>query len=122
MDPSISLLRVPSRPSGEPELSTLPAAKLLRGNPEQRVWNAYADPAGRLFVGHWESEPGKWSIRYTEQEYCEILAGRSVITDGRGVATAVGPGDRIVIPAGFEGSWEVLETTRKVYVICEPTA
>lgn len=122
MHPSITLTRIPTLPTAEPEVSTLPVAKLLRGNPVQRLWNTYADPAGQLFAGQWESEPGKWWIRYTEQEYCEILAGRSVITDAAGTATEVGPGDRFVIPAGFEGSWEVLETTRKIYVICEPTA
>ena len=31
-------------------------------------------------------------------------------------------GDECVIPAGFEGEWEVLETTRKTYVIYEPEA
>ena len=122
MPPSITLVPIAARPSADPEISTLPAAKLLSGNPVQRVWNAYADPDGRFFAGHWESEPGKWSIRYTEQEYCEILAGRSVITDAAGAATEVGPGDRFVIPAGFEGTWEVLETTRKIYVIHEPAS
>lgn len=122
MVPSSPLTLLPTQPTGAPEGSTLPDGKRLQGNPVQRVWSHYADPAGRFFAGHWESDPGKWAIRYTEQEYCEILAGRSVITDAAGVATTVGPGDRFVIPAGFEGSWEVLETTRKIYVIYEPPA
>ena len=30
------------------------------------------------------------------------------------------PGDNFTIPCGFSGQWEVLETTRKIYVIYEP--
>ncbi|HLD67170.1 MAG TPA: cupin domain-containing protein, partial [Pseudomonas sp.] len=30
-------------------------------------------------------------------------------------------GDRFVIPAGFSGTWEVLEPCRKVYVMFEQT-
>ncbi|WP_414028394.1 cupin domain-containing protein, partial [Escherichia coli] len=30
--------------------------------------------------------------------------------------------DRFVIPAGFQGTWEVLEACRKVYVIFEAKA
>ena len=31
-------------------------------------------------------------------------------------------GDRFVIPAGFRGTWEVLETCRKIYVTFEQKA
>ena len=33
-----------------------------------------------------------------------------------------GPGDCFVVPAGFEGLWEVLEDARKFYAIFEPAA
>lgn len=29
------------------------------------------------------------------------------------------PGDKVCVPACFEGEWEVLEPTRKIYVIYE---
>lgn len=100
----------------------LPAEKLLAGNPKQLLWNHYSDPGGRFFTGIWQSEVGKWRINYTEDEYCELLEGISIITDASGQATRVCAGERFVIPSGFSGSWEVLERTRKVYVIHEPTA
>ena len=29
-------------------------------------------------------------------------------------------GDKLVIPVGFKGEWQVVETTKKIYVIYEP--
>ena len=109
-----------SPPAGPaPETWFLPPAKLLAGNPRQSLWPHYQNAAGTFSTGHWQGEPGKWRVHYTEEEYCEILAGRSVITDEHGVARTVQAGDRFVIGRGFSGTWEVLETTLKVYVVYE---
>lgn len=96
--------------------------KLLVGNPLQQVWLDYTDASGQFFAGTWRSEPGKWHIRYTEEEYCELLEGRSVVTDNAGQATTLQAGDRFVIPRGFVGTWEVVATTTKRFVIFEPKA
>jgi uncharacterized cupin superfamily protein len=98
----------------------LPSEKLLAGNPMQRVWQHYVDGSGKFFAGLWSSEIGKWRIAYTEEEYCQILDGSSIITDAQGNALTVSPGDSLVIPRGFAGTWEVLAPTRKIYVIYEP--
>jgi uncharacterized protein len=98
----------------------LPPEKLLLGNPRQSVWLQYTDPSGQFMAGIWHSERGRWKIRYTEQEYCRMLEGVSVITDQAGVSLTLRPGDECVIPAGFVGTWEVLEPTRKRFVIYEP--
>jgi len=97
----------------------LPADKLISGNPRQVVWNVYRGGDGKFFAGVWQSEAGKWRIRYTEEEYCHLLQGVSVITDAQGEAVTVSAGDRFVIPRGFVGTWEVVEPTRKIYVIYE---
>ena len=70
-------------------------------------------------MGVWECEPGAWRIYYTEEEYCRILTGRSLLTNADGVVREVVAGDEFVIPGGFEGTWEVVERTRKLYVIYE---
>ena len=75
---------------------------------------------GRFFAGVWESTPGKWAIRYSENEFCHMTAGRVRISDRNGNQREFGAGDAFVIPAGFEGTWEVLETARKLYAIYEP--
>ncbi len=95
------------------------AEKLLAGNPKQTAWVQYTDPSGKFIAGFWASEPGKWRISYTEEEYCHMLEGVSVITDAQGVAVTVRPGDEFVIPRGFTGTWEVVEPTRKRFVIYE---
>ena len=95
------------------------AEKVLKGDPEQSVRNHYSSPCNQFHAGVWEGEPGQWTIRYTEHEYCEILQGVSVIRDEQGNAKTVRAGDRFVIPAGLVGTWEVLETCRKVYVMFE---
>ena len=73
-------------------------------------------------AGIWHSERGRWNILYTEQEYCRMLEGVSVLTDETGVEITVRAGDEFVIPAGFRGTWEVLEPTRKHFVIHDPGA
>ena len=93
--------------------------KILKGEPAQSVRNHYGSPCGQFNVGIWEGAPGQWTISYSEHEYCEILEGVSVIRDAAGNAKTVRAGDRFVIPAGLEGTWEVLEHCRKVYVIFE---
>ena len=98
----------------------LPAAeKIVSGNPRQRVWSHYTDASQKFSVGVWECEPGAWRVRYTEEEYCRIVTGRSLLTSADGVVLEVVAGDEFVIPRGFEGVWEVVERTRKIYVIYE---
>jgi uncharacterized cupin superfamily protein len=97
----------------------LPADKLVSGNPRQVVWNVYSNSDRKFFTGIWQSDVGKWRIRYTEEEYCHVLQGVSVITDSQGNAVTVSAGDRFLIPRGFVGTWEVVEPTRKIYVIYE---
>lgn len=104
----------------ETEEYFLPPEKLLCGNPKQTLETQYADASGKFFVGLWRSEPGKWRIAYTEEEYCEMLEGASVITDSQGNSLHVTGGDRFVIPRGFTGTWEVVEPTVKRFVVYEP--
>lgn len=98
----------------------LPPEKLLSGNPRQSVWMQYTDSTQQLFVGIWSSEIGKWKIAYTEEEYCQLLEGKSIITDDSGTAITVTAGDSFVIPRGFVGTWEVVTPTKKNFVIYEP--
>lgn len=95
-------------------------AKCRSGRPLQRTWHHFTSADGKLFAGLWEAEPGCWTVTYTENEFCQILSGRSLLRDRQGRERALRAGDNFVIPAGFEGQWEVLETTRKIYVIYQP--
>jgi hypothetical protein len=118
--PSVPVRKFPASDPGGGEEYFLPAEKLLQGNPRQTAWMHYTDASGRFMAGIWHSERGRWKILYTEEEYCRVLEGVSVITDQAGTAVTVRAGDEFVIPAGFSGTWEVIEPTRKRFVIYEP--
>lgn len=102
-----------------PEEYFLPPEKLISGNPRQTVWMHYKDPSGRFFVGVWRSEPGRWRIAYTEEEFCQMLEGKSIVTRDDGHSVTVSAGESFVIPRGFVGTWEVVEPTTKRFVIYE---
>jgi uncharacterized cupin superfamily protein len=106
----------------DPEFSEVLTAteKCLSGQPMQRTWHHFTSEDDKFFAGFWEAEPGCWKINYTENEFCQILAGRSILRDTDGNEHPLKAGDNFTIPAGFVGEWEVLETTRKIYVIYEP--
>jgi uncharacterized protein len=104
----------------EADVSVPGADRLLAGAPEHRVWNYFTDTTQMFFAGRWSGTRGKWRVRYTENELCVMTAGRVVITSDTGESSAFGPGDAFVVPAGFSGSWEVLEDCAKVYAIFEP--
>jgi len=115
--PAVKLL---DDPTVAAETYFLAPDRLIEGNPRQTVWIRHADPSGSFVAGIWQSEPGAWRVSYTEDEYCELLQGTSVVTDATGRALTVTTGARFVIPRGFTGTWRVVETTRKVFVIHEP--
>lgn len=94
--------------------------KCVSGQPLQRTWHHFTSADSKFFAGIWEAEPGCWEVNYTENEFCRILAGRSILRDANGQERVLQPGDNFTIPCGFRGQWEVLETTRKIYVIYEP--
>ena len=93
--------------------------KVLKGDPEQVIHNHYHSPCEQMNAGVWEGGLGLWTVSYTEHEYCEILQGVSVLRDQQGNSKTLRVGDRFVIPAGFKGTWEVLEPCKKVYVVFE---
>jgi uncharacterized cupin superfamily protein len=103
-----------------PERSAPPPERILRGQPEFETWSSYESADGKSFAGVWRATPGKWRIYYDEWEYCDFLEGVSVVAADDGQSWILKAGDRFVIEPGFAGSWEVLETTVKRYVIRLP--
>jgi hypothetical protein len=110
--------------SGEAEALPLDDARLAPGSPapKQTARNLFTDATGRFFSGIWSSTRGAWRVAYTENELCVLTQGRVRITGKSGRIWTFGPGDCFVVPAGFEGLWEVLEDARKFYAIFEPPA
>jgi uncharacterized protein len=104
------------------ETSVPPAERLLAGEPELEVRNFFADGTQQFFAGRWSATRGKWRVRYTENELCVMTAGRVVIESESGERSVFGAGDAFVVPAGFVGTWEVLEDCAKIYAIFEARA
>jgi uncharacterized cupin superfamily protein len=92
--------------------------RLLSGDPVHMVRNVFTDMSGQFSAGVWESTPGRWRVRYTENEFCHLLKGRVRIASDRR-EWVFGPGATFIIPAGFVGTWEVLEAAQKLYAVFE---
>ena len=98
------------------EESAPATGRLVSGSPRFRNWEIDAQ-AGGLFAGVWEGTPGKWRVNYSEWEYFRLLSGVSIVTPDGAPPRRLVAGDSMIIRPGFEGTWEVVETTRKEYVI-----
>jgi len=115
MNQSIIDFRVPRSAEG----STPAADRLIAGNPRHSVSNHFADATEQFFAGTWSSTPGKWRIRYAESEFCCLTRGRVALESTTGERWEFGPGEGFVVPAGFEGTWEVIEDCTKFYAMFE---
>lgn len=98
--------------------------RLVEGNPDRTTWTHYSAAAGDFDCGIWACEPGAWRIAFPagKEEFFHVISGRLRITDHAGVTREFGPGDACVIPAGFEGVFEVIEPVRKHFVVLERNA
>ncbi len=102
-------------PDVTPETDRPRPDMLISGDPVFTTWSL--EETDGLYCGLWESTPGKWRMDYDEWEYCRILSGHSVIEGDDGTRLEVRAGDSFILRPGFSGTWEVIETTRKDYVI-----
>ena len=91
---------------------------MTRHRPRETGAVHYEVADGRFMIGTWECTPYAEHLSYPEtSEFCLVLSGRVALTDGSGRTEEFGPGDSYILPRGFEGRFEVLETLRKVYVL-----
>lgn len=106
----------------EPDFDHPRSDRLVLGNPLRTTWEHYATDG--ISCGVWACEPGAWRIAFDEHshEYFHVLQGRIRITDEAGGARTFGPGEACVIPAGFRGTFEVLEAVRKHYMMVKRPA
>ena len=95
--------------------------RLVSGNPRRETWSLYESGDGVSSVGIWACEPGIWRIVFApnKEEYFFVLEGHVRLHDEAGLAVDVRAGEGAVIPAGFSGSFEVVEAVRKHFVVIE---
>lgn len=98
-----------------PETSRPDPGKIIAGDPVHTSWNI--EDRDGLYCGIWQSTPGTWRVAYSEWEYVRIREGVSVLTEDGGTPVTLRAGDSYIIRPGFSGTWQVVETTVKDYVI-----
>lgn len=105
-----TLQAMPLNPAGQ-------RAGADQGDPQIATQRLAPEAVGSL--GVWECQPGGWPVvNRPDTEFTYILSGRANLTDdASGVVVEVSGGDLIILPPGWTGRWDVLETVRKVYAI-----
>lgn len=91
--------------------------RVVEGDPNHETKFFFESSDGVLVVGTWVSSPGKWVAFADRDEFCTILSGHCRLISEDGVAKDFKTGDAFLIPNGFKGYWEVIETTTKHFVI-----
>ncbi len=94
--------------------------RLVKGNPQRLTFSLYEHP--HMNCGIWQCEVGAWNIQFAanKQEFFQVIEGVVRLHD-RETQTFVEitAGDAGVIPPGFVGTFEVVETVKKYYVVVE---
>lgn len=126
---STAILRTATMPTiTDFHAMTTPAAydhprpdRLVSGNPRRTTWNHFTNASGEVDAGVWACEVGSWRIAFPDNkdEFFFVTEGRCRLIDEQGHAVDAGPGQALVIPAGFQGVFEVLEPVKKHYVIVQ---
>lgn len=111
----MSLIERVTRDGIKPEIARPDPSRVISGDPVHTTWNI--EDRDGLYCGLWQSTPGKWTVNFTEWEYVHIHSGHSIVTDAAGRETHLRAGDSFFLRPGFQGTWEVVETTLKDYVI-----
>lgn len=106
----------PAAKNSERRLADLPD-RVTEGDPHHKVGMHFTSPDGKLSAGVWTSTPGKWHAFTDKDEYCYIVSGHCALIHEDGSRQDFKTGDSFMIPDGFRGFWEVVETTTKHFVI-----
>jgi uncharacterized protein len=72
---------------------------------------------GDASSGVWVCSPGPSFWKLESNEFVHIIGGSMTVTPEAGESVTLKAGDTMVFPRGWEGTWEIHETLRKLYVI-----
>lgn len=94
--------------------------RLVQGNPKRSTQSLYEHP--NMNCGIWSCEIGAWNIVFsdTKQEFFNIIEG---VVHLHHTATntfiKIQAGEAGIIPPGFIGTFEVIETVKKYFVVVD---
>jgi len=67
-------------------------------------------------AGIWECTPGSWTRMIMDAEISTFVAGHCLFHPEDGAKIDIKAGDTVYFDDNSRGTWEVLETVRKVYL------
>eukprot|EP00638_Chattonella_subsalsa_P009182 CAMPEP_0117751776 /NCGR_PEP_ID=MMETSP0947-20121206/11186_1 /TAXON_ID=44440 /ORGANISM="Chattonella subsalsa, Strain CCMP2191" /LENGTH=585 /DNA_ID=CAMNT_0005570241 /DNA_START=67 /DNA_END=1824 /DNA_ORIENTATION=- len=75
---------------------------------------------GHMSVGSWTCTPGSFPVssRLTTEAF-HLLEGICFITNDDGTAQRCTTGDTVVLPKGWSGHWDIIETVKKIWIVSE---
>lgn len=94
--------------------------RLVKGNPQRLTFSLYEHP--HMNCGIWQCEVGAWNIQFAQnkQEFFQVIEGVVRLHDAKTNSfVEITAGDAGIIPPGFVGTFEVVETVKKYYVVVE---
>jgi len=75
-----------------------------------------------LHVSIFESTPAKTNHRSrpnNQDEFVYVLSGKLILTEPNGTAHEYLPGDSLVLPVGYTGTWEMQGNYREIAVVAQ---
>ena len=75
-----------------------------------------------LHVSIFESTPAKTNHRTrpnNQDEFVYVLSGKLILTEPNGAAHEYLPGDSLVLPVGYTGTWEMQGNYREIAVVAQ---
>jgi len=90
----------------------------LHGSPSTAYRTLY--DVGPTEVGGWTCTPGSFPvINRPNTEFFHVLEGVFFLTNADGSARRCVAGDTVVLPKGWTGHWDVIETVKKLWVVVD---
>lgn len=90
---------------------------LTEGQVEASV-TLWSSGNGSMQVGVWACTEGRFTADRTgSTEVCHFISGLVEMTHLDGTTQRLGAGDLLVLPRGWVGEWNILEPTRKLYIM-----
>jgi uncharacterized cupin superfamily protein len=96
-----------------------PPDRIVSGDPVQRAAVLFKSEDGRFQSGIWQAEVGTWRVVFSESEFCYLLEGRITVRGDDGSEKTFAAGDAFLSPAGFTGTWEIVERAKKLFAFYE---
>lgn len=116
MNPTVIDFQKDTGTQEERRLSDLPG-RVVAGDPHHKSTTYFKNAAGDVIAGTWTSTPGTWHAFTDRDEFCYIVSGHVRLKSESGEIQTFKTGDAFLIPNGFRGYWDVVETTTKYFMI-----